>query len=454
MADDTPIPPDAKEAGILAEGIVDTIRQPLLILTEDLRVHSANRAFYQVFQVDQAQTEGRLIYELGNRQWDIPRLRELLSQVLPQEGTVEQFEVEHTFENLGEKIMLVNARTLRRAGDRSSLILVAIEDVSEQRRSRWMLEREKELAQHIIDTIREPLLVLQEDLRVQSVNRAFYDTFQVERAETEGRMVYDLGNSQWDIPELRRLLSEILPNNSFFEGFEVEHEFPTIGHRVMLLNARRIDHLQLILLAIEDITERRRAEQAREMLVSELNHRVKNSFAVIQALATQDDGVRSIEEYRHVLLGRMGSLARTHDLLFESHWQGAELRSLAGTLQPFAGERAEALQLDGAPVCLNSRQALTVGLVLHELATNSAKYGALSVPEGRVRLSWQIEDADEGRRLRLHWEECGGPAVTPPQEAGFGTELIRRAFAFELGGTADLVFEREGVRLDATIPLS
>ena len=156
-----------------------------------------------------------------------------------------------------------------------------------------------------------------------------------------------------------------------------------------------------------------------------------------------------------MLLGRMDALARTHDLLFESHWKGAELRSLASALQPFAGERAEALQLDGAPVGLNARQALSVGLVLHELATNAAKYGALSVPEGRVRLSWQVEDADEGRRrLRLLVEERGGPPVTAPSEAGFGTQLIRRAFGFELGGTADLAFEREGVRLDATIPLS
>ncbi len=254
---------------MLAEGIVDTIRQPLLILTDDLSIHSANRAFYQAFQVDQAQTEGRPIYELGNRQWDIPRLRELLSQILPQEGMVEQFEVEHSFQNIGEKIMLVSARTLRRAGDRPFLILVAIEDVTEQRRSRWLLEHQKELAEKIINTVREPLLVLHQDLRVQSANRAFYDTFEVEPAETEGRMVYDLGRGQWDMPDLRRLLSEILPDNDFFQDFEVEHDFPTIGHRVMLLNARRVDHLQLILLAIEDITERRRAEQEREMLVGE-----------------------------------------------------------------------------------------------------------------------------------------------------------------------------------------
>ena len=91
----------------------------------------------------------------------------------------------------------------------------------------------------IVDTVREPLLVLHEDLRVQSANLSFYDAFNAEPAQTEGRMVYELSNGQWDIPELRRLLSEILPNDGFFEDFEIQNEFPGIGHRVMLLNARR-----------------------------------------------------------------------------------------------------------------------------------------------------------------------------------------------------------------------
>jgi PAS domain S-box-containing protein len=454
MADQTAVPPNGGEAGILAEAIVETIRQPLLILNGDLRVQSANRAFYETFRVEPAETEGRMIYELGNNQWDIPRLRELLSEILPQRETVEAFEVEHAFAEIGEKIMVLSARRLQRAGDRPSLILVAIEDVTERRRSRWLLEHQKELAEKIVDTVREPLLVLHQDLRVQSANRAFYDAFEVEPAATEGSLIYELGNGQWDIPDLRRLLSEVLPGNEFFEDFEVEHDFPTVGRRVMLLNARRVDHLQLILLAIEDITERRRAEREREMLVGELNHRVKNSFAVIRALATQGDGARSSEEYRQVLLGRMDALARTHDLLFQSHWQGADLRSLADTLRPFAGERSEAIEVDGAPVELNARQALSLSLVLHELATNGAKYGALSVPEGRVRFSWQVEHADDGRHLRLLWQERHGPPVAAPQKTGFGTELTRRAFEFELGGTADLAFEPEGVRLEASFPVS
>jgi PAS domain S-box-containing protein len=454
MAHQTTVLPNGEEAGILAEAIVETIRQPLLILTGDLRVQSANRAFYENFKIVPAEGEGRMIYELGNNRWDIPRLRELLSEILPQRQTVEAFEVQHAFEGMGEKIMLVSARRLQRAGDRPSLILVAIEDVTERRHSRWLLEHQKELAEKILDTVREPLLILHEDLRVQSANRAFYDGFGVEAAATEGQMLYELGDGQWDIPELRRLLSEVLPGDGFFENFEVEHDFPSVGHRVMLLNARRVDHLQLILLAIEDITERRRAEQERDMLVGELNHRVKNLFAIVGALANQSDGARSTDEYRQVLLGRMNALARAHDLLFESHWQGADMRSLARALQPFAGEHTEAIEIEGVPVRLNARQALSVSLVLHEVATNALKYGSLSMSEGRVRLSWQVDHGDDGQHLRLVWQERGGPPVTAPLKKGFGTELIRRAFGFELGGTADLAFEPEGVRLEATFSLS
>jgi len=300
----------------------------------------------------------------------------------------------------------------------------------------------RSLAEGIVDTIREPLLVLHEDLRVKSANRAFYAAFEVERAETEGHPVYELGDGQWDIPELRRLLDELLPDNESFEDFEVEHEFERIGRRTMLLNARRIDHLQLILLAIADITERKRAEVERELLVGELNHRVKNLLAVVRALAAQGDGDRSAAEYREVFIGRLDALMRAHELALESQWRGTDLRTLAGhTLEPYTSDdRPEAVEVDGVPVELDPRQALSLSLVLHELATNAVKYGALSAPAGRVRLAWRVARAGAGRRLDLEWAERGGPPVTPPREGGFGTRLIERAFGYELNGEAGLDF--------------
>ena len=123
-----------------------------------------------------------------------------------------------------------------------------------------------EYAENIVATVREPLIVLDADLRVVSTNHSFYEVFAVKPEETEGQFVYDLGNRQWNIPRLRELLEEIIPRNNTFEGFQIEHNFPTIGRRIMLLNARRIpteaDKTRLILLAIEDVTERVRVEEA------------------------------------------------------------------------------------------------------------------------------------------------------------------------------------------------
>src|SRR6476619_4090426 len=187
-----------------ALNIVDTVREPLLILDTTLRVRSANRAFYQTFQVSLEETVGQLIYELGNGQWDIPDLRTLLEDIVPMSSAFNDFELEHTFPVIGRRVMLLNARKLQ-AGQHGELLVLAMEDVTERRRSEADLKAIETYAQNIVDTVREPLLILDATLRVQSANRAFYQTFHVSPGETEGRLIYELGNGQWDIPDLRRL---------------------------------------------------------------------------------------------------------------------------------------------------------------------------------------------------------------------------------------------------------
>jgi PAS domain S-box-containing protein len=277
-----------------AQDIVDTVREPLLMLDTALRVRSANRAFYQTFHVSSEETENRLIYELGNGQWDIPALRTLLEDVIPTSSVFNDFELEHTFPVIGRRVMLLNGRKLR-AGSHAELLVLAMEDVTERRRSEADLKAIETYAQNIVDTVREPLLILDTTLRVRSGNRAFYQTFQVSHEETENRLIYELGNGQWDIPDLRTLLEDIVPKSSVFNDFELEHTFPVIGRRVMLLNARRLEaghHGELLVLAMEDVTARKRAEEAL-LKAGALQSAIFNS-ANFSSIATDEKGVIQI----------------------------------------------------------------------------------------------------------------------------------------------------------------
>ncbi|MHB8987453.1 MAG: diguanylate cyclase domain-containing protein [Desulfobulbia bacterium] len=266
-------------SGEFAESIINTVREPLVVLDQDLRVVSASRSFYKVFKVKPEETVGQLIYDLGNKQWDIPKLRELLETILPQKTTFDDYEVEHVFSAIGRRIMLLNARQIKRGKGEERIILLAIEDITarkkieaglEKTRKKLAIIKEKadeasEFAESIINTVREPLVALDQDLRVVSASRSFYKVFKVKPEETVGQLIYDLGNKQWDIPKLRELLETILPERTTFDDYEVEHVFSTIGRRIMLLNARQIKRekgkKRVILLAIEDITTQKELER-------------------------------------------------------------------------------------------------------------------------------------------------------------------------------------------------
>ena len=149
-----------------AQAIVQTIRQPLLVLNGELRVQSANPAFYEQFAVNSDDTKGRLIYQLGNGQWDIPELRDLLENVLPKNVSFVDYEVEHDFPRIGRRIMRLSGRAIRSEGQ-ADLILLAIEDITQLRRREEEVQAQKEFADKIVDAVREPLLVMDWDLEGQ-----------------------------------------------------------------------------------------------------------------------------------------------------------------------------------------------------------------------------------------------------------------------------------------------
>lgn len=174
----------------------------------------------------------------------------------------------------------------------------ASRSLRELEQSEKKLRMDKEFTDYLFHTLREGCLILNKDLRVQSANTAFYNLFQVDEKETEGKLLYELGNNQWDIPGLRNLLEKVLPEKKVVIDYEIEHDFEDIGPRVMLLNARQIDHIQLILLAIEDATERKNAMQDVKTARDTLENRVGERTSKVRELAKRLTGAEQKERNR------------------------------------------------------------------------------------------------------------------------------------------------------------
>lgn len=203
-----------------------------------------------------------------------------------------------------------------------------------------------------------------------------------------------------------------------------------------------------------DISERKQAENAQKVLIDELNHRVKNTLATVQSLASQTARhAADLKEFLPTFTGRLLALARAHDLLTTRNWQDVPLENLVHDI--IAPVSARRIMTGGPHVNLNARTALSVTMVLNELLTNATKYGALSTLHGFVSLTWKISDGERPQStLECEWRERGGPPVTPPKRRGFGTRLMERCVEHDLAGRFDLVFEPEGTRCSMAFPVT
>jgi two-component sensor histidine kinase/PAS domain-containing protein len=239
------------------------------------------------------------------------------------------------------------------------------------------------------------------------------------------------------------------------EGFlSLDHRILLPDGKVRWLSARKqiafdaVDGVRQAvsgILAVQDITARKEAEAHRVLLVNELNHRVKNTLATVHSIAAQS--FRHADPAARPFLSafdqRLHALARTHEVLTRSHWEGAELGEVARyILSPFLdGQGSGRISFEGPKTNLTPPQALAVSLALHELVTNAIKYGSLSVPEGHVSLRWTADSL-----LTITWREHGGPPVSPPAHEGFGTRLLARALQAEPDGRTEITFRPEGLQ--------
>src|SRR5437762_6034818 len=330
----------------------------------------------------------------------------------------------------------------------------------------------RSLEEAIVDTVREPLVVLDEVMRVLIASRSFYRAFQVTKQETEGRALFELGNGQWNIASLRERLGRIIPEHATIEGFEVEHDFPTIGRRTMLLNARKVcyegNNSTSLLVAIEDVTERRVLEREKDellrqkdLLLREMNHRINNSLQIIASILLLKAHTVQSEETRqhlHAAHERVMSVAAVQEQLHPTPF-GAEIE-VRNYLTRLCESLAASMILDDQPVSITleagegattSEQAVSMGLIATELTINALKHAFPGGAEGNVVVgfestasAWRLSVSDNGVGISRRLPDA-------PIRIGLGTSIVE-ALTRQLGGRVTTAAASPGTTVSVTVP--
>jgi len=336
-----------------------------------------------------------------------------------------------------------------------------MQDVTERKRMQEQIRRHAERLHELLDALPAAIYTTDADGRITFYNRA--------AVELAGREP-ELGSDQWCVtwklywpdgtpmPHDQCPMATALRENRPVRGGEAIAERPD-GRRIPFVpypTPLRDEDGKLIgaINMLVDISDRKEAEARQKVLIDELNHRVKNTLATVQSLALQTvKHATDLRDFATTFEARIVALARAHDLLTKRSWMSAPLDMLLHDVIAPYSQRGERLQAGGPALELNPRAALSLTMVLTELATNAAKYGALSVPSGTLSVTWTLSSGSDPA-LEMDWIERGGPQVGAPTRRGFGTRLIQRCIERDLDGELDLRFEAQGVRCRIRVPLS
>ena len=353
---------------------------------------------------------------------------------------------------------MMRLRPYRTVEDRIEGVVVSFVDISTRRETEQQLVESQQRYQTLFNSIDEGFAVFEVifedgravDYRFVEINAAF--ELQTGLADAVGRTARQMipGHEDHWFEIYGRIAKSGEPERFEAPAAALGRYYDAYAFRVGAPEDHRVGVL------FRDVSERKKAEEQHRMLTHELSHRVKNTLAVVQALARLP-GVSdmTVEQYRDRFIGRVQALARAHDQLLETNWQSADLATLIrATLSAYGRDGAVDQVTDGPVVRLTPKQGLGLALVLHELATNASKYGALSTAGGKLLVSWDTVQVDGQQHVRLVWQERDGPPVPEGSHEGFGTKLIQRACAFELEGSAELRLAPEGLMAEIEFPLS
>lgn len=333
------------------------------------------------------------------------------------------------------------------AGKPAGVIAIVVE-TTEQVRAEAALKAERDRARSVLEGMTDGFLLLAHDFTILEINAEGVRVDGRPREAFIGHKHWELWPDTYDKPlgqTYRQAMSERT-------SFAIENRYVFPDGRVAWLDVRGNPVEEGLAIFYRDITERKLAEDHLRLMVHELNHRVKNSLATVQAISAQTLRGREVPiEVREALTSRLLALAKAHDVLTDARWAGARLEEIAAqAAEPYGQER---FRIAGPGVILPPRAAIAMALAFHELATNAAKYGALSNGSGEIALDWRMEETADPPKLQLSWRERGGPPVIPPTRKGFGSRLIQRGLAAEFVGEVRMDFPTSGLVCEMEVAL-